>query len=285
LPERLPSIGDPLFLLTDGKRKVVRSSIRNSKFDGATFTQPQFHSTEIIDSSFVGTKLSNPLFFKGTNISNSDFSLADLADLAGAAGVYDGSELVTWENSKINFTQFNLRDISKYIFDKGSDSSKDQEILIAKTLHNVARNNPIGPLWIAPSRATPKDIDLMKMASSNYWLIQQQAPAIDAQPASVLINSAYYQDVLQRCESNAQGNECWGFSPTLQSLAHGTMRDLCAKYAAYITDDLADTLHTAASLDSPNAKADFSKLTSSDQRKKFMSCLKNRYGLPRESSR
>lgn len=278
---RFSTLANPLFLQSDSKRRSLKNSITHSKFDGASMEAPQFHATEILQSSFVGVELSNPLFFKGTKIQGSDFSLANLA---GPAGVYEGTNLVTWKDSKLNFAQFKVGDRSKHIFDKSINGASDAETLIFETLRNMQRNNPIGPLWISKEMVLNTDRISLNNSTENYWLIQQQWRANIESSGEVPINEEYYRNVLQRCESSNTITTCVGFSPALQSLAVGTMRDLCAKYAPYISSDLANTLYTAASASNPKELLDKSLVQSVEQRKKFMACLKNKYGAPRAAS-
>lgn len=243
-------------------------------------TTPQFHATEIWQSSFVGAELSNPLFFKGTKISGSDFSLANLA---GSAEAYDGTDLVTWEDSKLNMTQLRGQDRSKHVFDKTVDGSSADRTLVIDTLQLSQRNNAIGPLWIFDKLLSNGEISSLGKASGNYWLIQQQRGAKEGKSGDSLLNESYYQSVLRRCESSSSGTQCHGFSPTLQSLAQGTMRVLCEKYAAYVSDDLANTLYTAAAVSSPKELLGESSAYSDAQRKKFVACLKDQYGQPRSA--
>lgn len=277
---RFASLVNPLFLQSESMRKDVKNSISHSKFDGASMVTPQFHATEIWQSSFVGTELSNPLFFQGTKVSGSDFSLANLA---GPAETYEGKELVTWNDSKLNLTQLRVRDRSKHVFDKSVDGSSGGRTLIIGTLEVSQRNNPIGPLWIADTLASSDESASLNKASANYWLVQQQRRASDSKSGRTALDETYYQNVLRRCESSDSSTQCYGFSPTLQSLARGTMRELCEKYAAYVSDDVANTLYTAATVSNPKERLGESGLDGDAQRKKFTACLKDKLGQPRSA--
>lgn len=138
---RLSRLTNPLFLLS--KRHVERpgSSISESNFDGAAIAAAQFHATKISSSSFVGAEMSNALFFKGTKIDNSDFSLVNLA---GPANDYDGSNLVQWKDSKLNFTRFRVKDAGKHTFAKTNGTSLGRSMIVGATTLSEP-TNPIGP--------------------------------------------------------------------------------------------------------------------------------------------
>jgi uncharacterized protein YjbI with pentapeptide repeats len=279
---RFATIDSPEFLLSYSIPRDRKSSISHSKLDGSSINQPQFHATEIVQSSFVGAVVSNPLFFKGTKIKGGDFSMANFA---APSEDYAGENLVTWEDSKLDFTQFLLRDRRRHVFDKNINGSSNGPTLIVGTLYSgPKKNNLIGPLWISKEFATAAERTSLYKASENYWLVQQQWRKDFGATGGALINETYYQNVLQRCESGNISSLCYGFSPTLQSLAQGTMRELCESYAAYVPTDVANTLFTAFSgRSSKELSFGFDMSSKEEQRMKFMSCLKDKHGRPRAS--
>jgi uncharacterized protein YjbI with pentapeptide repeats len=269
---RFAKIELPEFLQSRFPGPAKNNRITNSNFSGAVIESPQFHATIIENSKFIGAQISNPLFFKGTLVLSSDFSLANLHDSQSA---YSGTNLVTWKSSKMNLTQMPFNHKSKHVFDATMKDTKPIRTLIFDTVSAEETLNPIGPMWITNKKLSPVDLKNLSASFPNFWLIQRHSEVTKLRPRRWSID---YESVLQRCETD--GSYCFSFSPTLQRVANGTMSSLCEEYSMYISSEMADTLYSAATIAQPNKWSGSTDLYNEVQRKKFNSCLKNMHGLP-----
>jgi uncharacterized protein YjbI with pentapeptide repeats len=265
-------VSQPVFLEHTEKFGDKRSRIVNSRFDGAKFYSPQFHGTLISNSTFVGAQISNPLFFSRTQIVSSDFSLANFAL---PSENYAGENLVTWKNTTFDLMQIPISALSKHSF-TAQATSKPKYPLIANAIVAMDSSNKFGPLLVSEPRITSAEIAKLGRMNNNFWLVQAQTRTdkkIQAQQD--------YSDLLKWCQQG--GKVCNGFSPSLQSTATWMFTQMCDKYAIYMSDDIANTLYTAVHARQPSDLHGNYQLYNDAERKKFMRCLKNIHGQPRNS--
>jgi uncharacterized protein YjbI with pentapeptide repeats len=153
---------------TDAQRN--KNSIDNSNFSGAVFVDPQFHATQISRSKFIGATLESPLFFSGTEILNSDFSLARMTDSQS----YKGSNLVTWRDTRIHLTAIEYAMQTRHTFDRSMHSdTKSENAIPVMYIVLVPPSRPyMGPIWISWEPLKPEELLSLRKKFAAFWLIQ-----------------------------------------------------------------------------------------------------------------